>query len=180
MDEETRCKPDAEGWCRTHPICELNKPEVEILSLLKKEGEKAKTLLPPPDTQMEVCRGLHEHIKNIAEGTIGSCSGEYKTIVKSIIEKFKDLKKEALGALEIAVERGVFLFELEQEILTLKPVKLSEDEILQLVTKVVRQADQEFESTGGSSRHWVRDWFLPLLRREGFMLMKVKEEEPAQ
>ena len=69
------------------------------------------------------------------------------------------------------------MFELEQEILRLKPVSLTEDKILQLVTKVARQADHEFEATGGSSRHWVRDWFLPLLRREGFMLMKVDEEE---
>lgn len=32
------------------------------------------------------------------------------------------------------------------------------------ITEIVRQADDEFKRVGGSSRHWVRDCYFPLLR----------------
>lgn len=35
------------------------------------------------------------------------------------------------------------------------------------VTRVVRAADEAFEADGGSSRHWVRDHFLPRLNDAG-------------
>ena len=41
------------------------------------------------------------------------------------------------------------------------------------ITAVVREADQAFESSGGSSRHWVRDQFLPRLATAGWRLVKV-------
>ena len=41
------------------------------------------------------------------------------------------------------------------------------DDLLFRVTRVVRAADGEFVRVGGSSRHWVKDCFLPLLDREG-------------
>lgn len=137
MDEEARCKPDAEGWCRTHPICELNKPEFQMLTLLRKEWEKAKTLLPPPETQMEVCRGLHEHIKNIAEGTIGACTGDYKSIVKSIIVKFQELHKNLEEMGDAAVERGVMLFVYEQE----KKAALTDEEYHE-IAKTIRDSSK--------------------------------------
>jgi hypothetical protein len=35
------------------------------------------------------------------------------------------------------------------------------DELVRDLTRVVREADEMFEREGGSSRHWVRDCFLP-------------------
>lgn len=39
------------------------------------------------------------------------------------------------------------------------------------ITEVVREADQAFETSGGSSRHWVRDQFLPRLEEAGWVLV---------
>jgi hypothetical protein len=36
------------------------------------------------------------------------------------------------------------------------------------ITLVVREADDQFRKGGGSSRHWVRDCFLPTLNRHGW------------
>lgn len=48
--------------------------------------------------------------------------------------------------------------------------------IVNAVTAVVREADRAFEKGGGSSRHWVRDWFLPTLNRAGWAVYRI---EPA-
>jgi len=45
-----------------------------------------------------------------------------------------------------------------------------EQELVNRVTRVVRKADAGFEKSGGSSRHWVRDQFLPLLHEEGLSI----------
>jgi hypothetical protein len=47
-----------------------------------------------------------------------------------------------------------------------------DDEIRQL-TAVVREADQEFLSVGGSSRHYVIDCLLPALERAGLGLVEL-------
>jgi hypothetical protein len=52
-------------------------------------------------------------------------------------------------------------------------VEQDEDfDLVKAVTAVVREADLEFERVGGSSRHWVRDCFLPTLNRAGFIIVK--------
>lgn len=43
-------------------------------------------------------------------------------------------------------------------------------EYVNRVTAVVREADRTFEKVGGSSRHWVRDVFLPLLNKAGLFI----------
>lgn len=43
-----------------------------------------------------------------------------------------------------------------------------DSELVARLTAIVREADQTFERVGGSSRHWVRDCFLPLLNRAGW------------
>lgn len=48
-----------------------------------------------------------------------------------------------------------------------------EREIQFLVTRAVRRADRDFQKVGGSSRHWVRDFFLPYVHQEGIELRKV-------
>ena len=45
-----------------------------------------------------------------------------------------------------------------------------------LVTIIVREADQAFEKSGGSSRHWVRDCFLPLLEAAGLRVVDANAE----
>lgn len=49
----------------------------------------------------------------------------------------------------------------------------SETELVRELTAIVRQADEEFEAMGGTSRHWVRDHFLPLVRAHGYRIVKV-------
>jgi hypothetical protein len=44
--------------------------------------------------------------------------------------------------------------------------------IVARVTAVCRKADQQFETVGGSSRHWVRDCFLPLLNGAGLFVTR--------
>lgn len=50
-----------------------------------------------------------------------------------------------------------------------------ETELVRAITAVVREADADFQKAGGSSRHWVRDHFLPLLRAKGWRIVKLKE-----
>ena len=50
--------------------------------------------------------------------------------------------------------------------------RLSEEEELRIVTHVVRKADGTFEKVGGSSRHWVRECFLPELDEAGLMIVR--------
>lgn len=44
------------------------------------------------------------------------------------------------------------------------------------VTATVRQADAEFQKSGGSSHHWVRDHFLPHLNRSGMRVVRVSAD----
>ncbi len=59
--------------------------------------------------------------------------------------------------------------------------ELSENEILKKATRAVRKADRGFEESGGDSRHWVRDWFIPCLRQEGltFIIASAEKDEKA-
>jgi len=52
-------------------------------------------------------------------------------------------------------------------------VEQSEDTTLvNAVTAIVHAADVHFQRVGGSSRHWVRDCFLPLLNSAGWEITK--------
>ena len=52
------------------------------------------------------------------------------------------------------------------------PYDQSEDmPLVNAITAVVRDADQRFQKAGGTSRHWVRDWFLPLLNTAGMQIV---------
>ena len=43
--------------------------------------------------------------------------------------------------------------------------------VIKQVTEVVRAADRAFESSGGSSRHWVREQFIPRLEDAGLRIV---------
>lgn len=39
-------------------------------------------------------------------------------------------------------------------------------------TRVMREADQAFETSGGSTRHYVRECLFPLLERDGMIIVR--------
>lgn len=54
---------------------------------------------------------------------------------------------------------------------------MSENEdpsLVAAVTAAVREADLDFESTGGSSRHYVRECLLPALERAGLSISRLR------
>jgi len=54
---------------------------------------------------------------------------------------------------------------------------MDEADLIRIVTKCVREADDFFEKSGGSSRHWVAECFLPLLDDCGLEIVQ-KGVEP--
>ncbi len=48
-------------------------------------------------------------------------------------------------------------------------------EQVQRITALVRRIDPLFEAEGGSTRHWVRDFFLPALEADGLALIEVAD-----
>jgi hypothetical protein len=46
------------------------------------------------------------------------------------------------------------------------------EDLVNEVTRVVRRIDPLFEKEGGSTRHWVRDWFLPTLDEAGYEIVR--------
>ena len=51
----------------------------------------------------------------------------------------------------------------------MKPILIDE------ITAAVREADEGFKKTGGSSRHWVEDWFMPMLKKRGLDIFIAQE-----
>lgn len=43
--------------------------------------------------------------------------------------------------------------------------------LLAKITEAVREADVHFDRVGGSSKHWVRDCFLPMLEKHGLRIV---------
>jgi hypothetical protein len=48
-------------------------------------------------------------------------------------------------------------------------------ELVRQVAQIVREADKAFEASGGGTRHWVRDHFLPVLNAYGFEIARVQK-----
>ena len=46
------------------------------------------------------------------------------------------------------------------------------DDLVRVLTSIVREIDPLFEAEGGSTRHWVRDFFLPELERRGLWIVR--------
>lgn len=44
------------------------------------------------------------------------------------------------------------------------------------VTQIMRDADGMFQKTGGSTRHYLRDVFFPMLQEKGFEIKKSDEQ----
>lgn len=44
------------------------------------------------------------------------------------------------------------------------------------ITEIIREADEKFESIGGSTRHYVRDVLLPLLAEKNIYFCKVTRD----
>ncbi len=98
-----------------------------------------------------------------------------------IVKGGKELLNEMIG---FALERDQGLEPLREKVLramVLPPAieKQSEEaDIVRLVTAVIRDADEMFVKSGGSSRHWVRECFLPKLNGAGlFIQPEITAEE---
>lgn len=59
-------------------------------------------------------------------------------------------------------------------------MRLDETDLLRAVTEAVREADQLFEKSGGSSRHYVRECLLPTLAQAGLVIVKGRAVEGAR
>lgn len=44
-------------------------------------------------------------------------------------------------------------------------------DVIRLLTKATRKADQSFEQGGGNTRCWVIEYFLPALEEEGLQIV---------
>lgn len=47
------------------------------------------------------------------------------------------------------------------------------------IVEVMRESDRIFENTGGGTRHYIRDVFLPLLETKGFYIVKLEDAKEA-
>lgn len=64
---------------------------------------------------------------------------------------------------------------------TARPADQSEDaDTVNALTAIVRDADAKFEKGGGGSRHWTRDYFLPLLNQQGWIVVNPRAEIQCQ
>ena len=50
--------------------------------------------------------------------------------------------------------------------------ELLSEEDFRAVVMIVRTADKKFIGEGGGTRHWVRDFFLPMLDAAGYQITK--------
>jgi hypothetical protein len=44
------------------------------------------------------------------------------------------------------------------------------------ITVFIRECDRLFTAVGGSTRHYVRDVFIPRMEEEGFIMLKLSEQ----
>ena len=51
-----------------------------------------------------------------------------------------------------------------------RPVAVPKD-LTDKITEIVREADKVFKKVGGSSRHWARDCFIPILEKHGLCVV---------
>lgn len=45
-------------------------------------------------------------------------------------------------------------------------------DLVRALVPIVRAADEQHETEGGGTRHWLRDYFLPRLNEAGFVVVK--------
>lgn len=54
---------------------------------------------------------------------------------------------------------------------------LGGEDVLARALKATRAADEAFQKAGGSSRHWLRDWFIPSLVAQNLAIYDLEEGE---
>ena len=52
----------------------------------------------------------------------------------------------------------------------MKRAEVVTDDIVDRLTRAIRIADRQFETTGGTTRHYVNDCFLPALEKCGLLI----------
>lgn len=81
------------------------------------------------------------------------------------IDKGKRLREE-IAALQSSIPEQPLL-SVQQE-----PKEMSEEESIEALTLIMRECDKQFETSGGGTKHYVRDLLLPALAEKGINLMK--------
>lgn len=56
-------------------------------------------------------------------------------------------------------------------------IVISYDEQVSMLTEAIRECDIQFETTGGSTRHYVRDLLLPYLTQRNIILTKIDKND---
>jgi len=51
---------------------------------------------------------------------------------------------------------------------------------IKAIQRAVMRADKQFEQSGGSTRHWILECFLPELEREDLCIRPINPEEEVQ
>jgi len=106
--------------------------------------------------------------------TLHSPEGEFLTSISGKPEKIR--REIARRGLISDVGHALYVGQMLERFHRWEELYEIDNEIIKIVTKAVRRADEDFERSGGSARHWVRDWFLAYLQQEGLVLMKKKKE----
>jgi len=109
-------------------------------------------------SNIEALEGIAEKIDLAALGLPDSIAAKFHRIATSLQSIIASEKSGELGGGEI-----------------------NETELVVKLTGIVRECDERFEKVGGSSRHWVRDFFLPYIRQHGLdvrALSQPKNTEP--
>jgi len=95
--------------------------------------------------------------------------------LEDMLDNEEDLLNYHTGKISIAeaFERGI-IDEHGVEILTENGEGTMDDpKLVKKITEAVRQADHDFETVGGSSRHWVRDCLLARLEEQGLTICEI-------
>jgi len=94
-------------------------------------------------------------------------------------QEIKDLKADLAAWQESHIEEAGYVAELEAKIeASIVPEQSEDSELVAAITAIVREADKTFERVGGSSRHWVRDCFLPCLNKAGWRVSALRDSSP--
>lgn len=92
------------------------------------------------------------------------CAGVF-----DLMAEIADLRAQLAAATTLSADRATGEARQSEE---------DDADTVRAVTAVVREADEAFQKSGGTSRHWVRDWFLPLLNKAGWRVSQGSEGPP--
>ena len=139
------------------------------------------------DKNIELSQSLETALKNVAAfntvaGEMDAEHAQLKSVIRDLMHQLASTREMHM---EAANERDSLLLvsaDLEARLKAsseeLRQAKAERDSVhgvpasIEAITRAVRCADVDFESVGGSSRHYVRECLLPALGCEGLIVKK--------